>query len=309
MPPSRIFFLAPALRQGIRRRPAGRVAGPRPRGPGVPPPTGEPSIETTGSDLADRRREERLVRGEQPLEREDALLDVVAGLRREPPDGGARHAREERQLERRREQASALAEPDVRGRRLEHRAVGRDEQGVVGAAARRVVLRRHVLGVARRLRAGERAGRPATTASRSPRARSSSRPSGSSRRARARRRAAALARPPSRAGAATRRARRRRAIASNAALLERVARRRRPAAAAGRGGEPVEMRVEHERHAAVDAQRLEHGAAAQHALVVGVQHRRVGRNDAATRAARARRASSTPAPAAARRSRRGAAAP
>src|SRR5213078_4225726 len=60
----------------------------------------------------------------------------------------------------RREEALALAEPHVRGRRLEYRAVGRDEQRVVVATARGFGLRRNVLRIARRLRARERTRRP-----------------------------------------------------------------------------------------------------------------------------------------------------
>ena len=74
---------------------------------------------------------------------------------------GPRHSGEDRQLERRRHQAVALAPEDVRGRSLEHGSVVRDEERVVGSGGDRCVLRAHVLGVAHGLRAREGAGRPA----------------------------------------------------------------------------------------------------------------------------------------------------
>jgi len=51
--------------------------------------------------------------------------------------------------------------------------------------------------------------------------------------------------------------------------------------AGGRRPQPLDVRVELERAPAVDPQRLEDGASAQHAFVVGAKHRLAGRYDAA----------------------------
>ena len=64
--------------------------------------------------------------------------------------------------------------------------------------------------------------------------------------------------------------------------LQVAERRRRQLHARGRRLQPVEVRVERERAPVVHAQRLEDGASAQHALVVGAQHRLVRRDDAAS---------------------------
>ena len=111
-------------------------------------------------DLADRGREEDLVGGQDALERERALLGLVSGGMREVEEDRACDAGEHGQRERGREQPPAFPPPHVGGRRLEHGAVVADEQGVVGASRRRLVLRRHVLRIARRLRAREHARGP-----------------------------------------------------------------------------------------------------------------------------------------------------
>ncbi len=60
---------------------------------------------------------------------------------------------------RRRDEAVAEAQDDGRGRSLEHDAVGRDEDRVIGAAALRLADRRHVHGVRQRLRPEQQPGR------------------------------------------------------------------------------------------------------------------------------------------------------
>ena len=105
--------------------------------------------------LADRRRREHLVGGEEPLEREDALLDRLARARGELEQGRPRLAGEDADLERRRQEHVALPPPDVRHRALEHDAVRVDEDRVVGAARLRLGLGGDADGVARRLRRGE----------------------------------------------------------------------------------------------------------------------------------------------------------
>ncbi len=71
-------------------------------------------------------------------------------------------------------------------------------------------------------------------------------------------------------------------------LLAEPAVDRRQGHARGGAGEPVEMFVQLERPAPVDAGRLERGAAAEKRLVVGLQDRLAGRDGAAPRTATAR---------------------
>ena len=82
--------------------------------------------------------------------------DLYGELQRRGPG----HTREDRQLERRRQQAVALAPEHIRRRSFEHGPVVSDEQRVVRAGRDRGVLSPHVLGVAHRLRSCERSGRP-----------------------------------------------------------------------------------------------------------------------------------------------------
>src|SRR5882724_9753310 len=115
-----------------RRRGAGVAAAHRPAVHG-----------DDGCHFPHRGGEEDLARPEQPFEGIRALLHLVAQLRCELAERRACHPREHRQLERRGEQLRALAKPDIRGRRFEDRAVRGDEQRVVCAGFRRLVLRKN----------------------------------------------------------------------------------------------------------------------------------------------------------------------
>ena len=164
---------------------------------------------------------------------------------------------------------------------FEHDPVGVDEDRVVGAAPPRLRLGGHVHRVARRLHAGEQPRRRGAHAEQRDRAsrRARARPRSSRARSLSERERRRDARPPgrpSRRGGATRRRR----TPSGARGRRAPASRRRSTAGspmlAAEAVEPVEVRVEPERPAGVDAQRLERGAAAQERLVVGADDRLVG---------------------------------
>src|SRR5439155_24304265 len=105
--------------------------------------------------LADRRRRERLLGAEQLVERERTFAHLVPERRRLFEQNSARDSGEDTEVEARREQCAAAPPPDVRDRSLEYGAILRDEHGVVGAAAARLRLGRHVHRVARRFDAAE----------------------------------------------------------------------------------------------------------------------------------------------------------
>ena len=184
------------------------------------------------------------------------LLDLVARFGRELEQHRARDAGEDAEVERGREERLAAPPPDVRRRPFEHDAVAVDEDGVVGAAPPRLRLGGHVDRIARRLDAREqprrlRARRRAARSASAPRARSSSRWSGTSLTSASavgegvqKRRSTASGVPAA-------------ASAAAASLSSSRGVHRREAEPLGRGREPLEVLLEPERRAAVDAQRLE----------------------------------------------------
>ena len=104
--------------------------------------------------LANGRRREHLVGGEKPVEWVAARLHLVL-LAGEGEQRRPRLARQDAELEARREQTVALAPPDVRHGAFEHRSVEVDEHGIVRPAALRLRLGRDVRRVAHRLRPRE----------------------------------------------------------------------------------------------------------------------------------------------------------
>ena len=200
----------------------------------------------------------------------------VAGLAGELEHRRARDAGEDAEVERRRQQRPVAAPPDVRRRPLEHRPLGVHEDGVVGALPLRLRLGGDVDRVARRLDA-----------------RQEPRLVGANAAQRDQPLAALAQRAVVVAELADERERdgRRRPVEPQDGIgrggcVERLLRQLLElepvhvgqADPLGRAGEAREVLRELERPAAVDADRLEGGAAAQQRLVVGSEHR-LGRID------------------------------
>src|SRR4051794_27506360 len=238
-------------------------------------------------ELADRRGGERLLGGLQRGDRVDALLHGEALSRGQLADGRTGHPGEDPDLERRRVERVARAPPDVRRRAFEDDVPVGEEDGVVGAAPLRLRLGGDVHRVARRLHPAEHPGRAMAQLDRHAERQAEEADPPLPHRVEARgdrrdereteRRAGALAagrpvEPEARVGRGGR--------------LERLVREVRECGEVGRGkpdplrgrGEALEVRVEPERAAAVDARRLERGAAAQERGIVG-EDDRLGRVD------------------------------
>ena len=149
-----------------RSTPRGPAAPWPTSGRGCPSPIGRPSNAVERHDPGDARREERLVGGQQVVGPDRASTGFEPDRRRMRQEPRPGRPDEDRRRSGRGGQRSARDEPDVRGRRLAERAVGRQEQGVVGARPGGLELRVDVVGARRRLDPGERRPRVASDGAR-----------------------------------------------------------------------------------------------------------------------------------------------